>query len=106
MLESLANDLDFRKYEAQLFELLILGHLLAPGGNLLVEGDECPISVLGTDVTEIREVVGVFERLIRRYAWQNMLIRFTICLVDDWLILNLVADTNIFRGRLKPARSL
>lgn len=66
MLESLANELDFRKYEAQLFELLILGRLLAPGGNLATDGEECPLSVIGRDISEVREVAGIFEKLIRR----------------------------------------
>lgn len=66
VLETLANELDFKKYEPQLFELLILGRLLAPGGNLALDGEECPLSLLGRDLSEVREVAGVFERLIRR----------------------------------------
>lgn len=66
VLETLANELDFRKYEAQLFELLILGRLLAPGGNLATDADECPLSLLGRDLSEVREVANVFEKLIRR----------------------------------------
>lgn len=66
VLETLANELDFRKYEAQLFELLILGRLLAPGGNLATDAEESPFCVIGRDLSEIREVAGVFEKLIRR----------------------------------------
>jgi hypothetical protein len=49
-----------------LFELLILGRLLAPGGNLATDGEECPLSVLGRDVKEVRDIANSFEKLIRR----------------------------------------
>jgi hypothetical protein len=46
-----------------------VGRLLAPGGNVIVDGsEECPFSVLGTDKENMKEVVGVLGKLIRRWV--------------------------------------
>lgn len=89
ILEGLANELDFRKYEAQLFELLIVGRLLAPGGSVLQDASEpCPLAVCSpkNGDKQVKEIVGVFGKLIRRYkylqkpleenAMPNILVRF------------------------------
>ncbi|GAA6018009.1 hypothetical protein JCM10207_002739 [Rhodosporidiobolus poonsookiae] len=77
-LDSLGSQLDFRKYEEQLFQILLVGAVLAPGGNLVEDGGvgRCTFSVAGTggdatkaDVKELRKAVGVFERLMRRYKY-------------------------------------
>lgn len=94
LLENLANELDFRKYEAQLFELLILGRLLAPGGNLSNEGEECPLSVVGRDISEVREIAGVFEKLIRRCVFLFFLLSCSLRRTDASFPIH--SDTNTF----------
>lgn len=72
ILEGLANELDFRKYEAQLFELLIVGRLLAPGGSVLQDASEpCPLAVCSSKNgdKQVKEIVGVFGKLTRRYKY-------------------------------------
>lgn len=84
ILESLANELDFRKYEAQLFELLIVGRLMAPGGNVITnDGSEiCPFAVCELPASQqqdasnaekdnkrMKDIVGVWSKLIRRYKY-------------------------------------
>lgn len=73
-LEALGNQLDFRKYEGPLFELLLVGALLAPGGSFVEDGAEkSPFSILTSTKTpvetaDMKKHVDVFNRLIRRYV--------------------------------------
>ncbi|KAK4051371.1 hypothetical protein OIV83_002855 [Microbotryomycetes sp. JL201] len=75
-LESLGNQLDYHKYDQQLFELLLVGGLLAPGGGLV--DDDAPKSTFSVidsasspvDMAEMKKIVEVFNKLIRRQAWK------------------------------------
>ncbi|KAM0789254.1 hypothetical protein ACM66B_000097 [Microbotryomycetes sp. NB124-2] len=74
-LESLGNQLDYHKYDQQLFEILLVGALIAPGGGLVDDGapksnfsviDSAPSPV---DMAEMKKIVEVFNKLIRRYKY-------------------------------------
>ena len=65
------STLEFNKYADALFEILIVGALLAPGGNLLLEDTQpSPFSIARASepvkVDEIAKYVEVFNKLIRR----------------------------------------
>ncbi|GAA5851745.1 hypothetical protein JCM8547_001193 [Rhodosporidiobolus lusitaniae] len=76
-LDALGGQLDFRKYEEALFQLLLVGAVLAPGGNPEESGvGRSVFSITSTggdsdkvDVKELKKAVGVFERLMRRYKY-------------------------------------
>ena len=73
ILETLANELDLRKYEAQFFELLIVARLLAPGGTVVANdgAEACPFAVCEVEdpSAKMKELVGVWSKLIRRYKY-------------------------------------
>lgn len=73
ILETLANELDLRKYEAQFFELLIVARLLAPGGTVVANdgAEACPFAVCEVEdpAAKMKELVGVWSKLIRRYKY-------------------------------------
>ena len=64
--------LDYRKYEQELFEILLTGGLLAPGGGIAQDAaTRSPFSLLGSakeplDFAEIKKIVDVFNKLLRR----------------------------------------
>lgn len=64
------NTLEYRKYCDQLFEILITGGLLAPGGSYLDEDAPLsPFSIFGAKSTEVKDVkpyVDTIEKVIRR----------------------------------------
>lgn len=75
-LDALASQLDYRKYEEQLFQILLVGAVLAPGGSIVDDGVErCTFSIATTgsgdkvDLAELKKATGVFERLMRRYKY-------------------------------------
>ncbi|KAL8292272.1 hypothetical protein RQP46_001738 [Phenoliferia psychrophenolica] len=74
-LDVLGNQLDYRKYEQQLFEILLVGGLLAPGGGFAEDGAaKSPFSVIGAakepvEVADIKKIVDVFNKLMRRYKY-------------------------------------
>ncbi|BGP16832.1 hypothetical protein JCM10213v2_004837 [Rhodosporidiobolus nylandii] len=77
-LDALGSQLDYRKYEEQLFQILLVGAILAPGGNIVEDGGvgRCTFSVVAiggdepkTDVKEMKKAIGVFDRLMRRYKY-------------------------------------
>ncbi|CAE7093914.1 unnamed protein product [Rhizoctonia solani] len=65
--------LEYLKYADTLFELLIVGGLLQPGGSFLDEGAKSPFSIANVpepvQVEEVRKYVEVFNKLIRRYKY-------------------------------------
>lgn len=70
------SKLDYRRYGESLFDILIAGGLLAPGGSLLTEGGDrstttTDIAVFGrtTDDEDLKQFTQVFVRLIRRYKY-------------------------------------
>lgn len=78
-LDILGNQLDYRKYEGPLFEILLVGGILAPGGNFLDDGAErSPFSLLTStqypvDLADMKKHVEVFHKLIRRYKYLQKL---------------------------------
>jgi len=76
-LDALASQLDYRKYEEQLFQILLVGAVLAPGGSIVEDGVErCTFSIATTggdadkvDLAEMKKATAVFERLMRRYKY-------------------------------------
>ncbi|BGP40678.1 hypothetical protein JCM10449v2_004640 [Rhodotorula kratochvilovae] len=76
-LDALAPQLDFRKYEEQLFQIMLVGAVLAPGGSIVEDGvDRCVFSIATTggdndklDLAEMKKAAGVFDRLMRRYKY-------------------------------------
>ncbi|KAG8690813.1 hypothetical protein FRC11_008967 [Ceratobasidium sp. 423] len=65
--------LEYLKYADTLFEILIVGGLLQPGGNFLDEGAKSPFSIANVpepvQVDEVKKYVEVFNNLIRRYKY-------------------------------------
>lgn len=67
------TQLDYRKYTDQLFEILIVGGLLAPGGSYVDDG--APMSAFSIfaaksdKVEDVRPYVEVIEKMIRRYKF-------------------------------------
>ncbi|KAI9312573.1 armadillo-type protein [Dichotomocladium elegans] len=71
-LDATGNTLDYRKYADSLFELLITGSIVEPGG--IINDDPAtrsPFSLFEApeDRKIIKEYVGVFNKLIRRYKY-------------------------------------
>ncbi|EUC64153.1 basic leucine zipper and W2 domain protein [Rhizoctonia solani AG-3 Rhs1AP] len=65
--------LEYLKYGDTLFEILIVGGLLQPGGSFLDEAAKSPFSIANVpepiQVEEVRKYVEVFNKLIRRYKY-------------------------------------
>ncbi|ORY42133.1 hypothetical protein BCR35DRAFT_311290 [Leucosporidium creatinivorum] len=74
-LDVLGNQLDYRKYEQQLFEVLLVGGLLAPGGGFIDDGSaKSSFSVIGSakepvEAADLKKIVDVFHKLMRRYKY-------------------------------------
>lgn len=64
------------RYADQLFEILLVGGLLAPGGSYLEDGaPKSPFSVLAAKSSafdDVRAYVDVIEKMIRRYKFLQM----------------------------------
>lgn len=68
--------LEFLKYADALFEILLVGGLLQPGGSYLDDGaPPSPFSILNakepTEVADLKPYVEVLNKLIRRYVTQH-----------------------------------
>ncbi|TCD64170.1 hypothetical protein EIP91_004483 [Steccherinum ochraceum] len=68
------STLEFLKYADALFEILLVGGLLQPGGSFIDDGAPLsPFSIVNAkepvDVAEIKQYVDVFNKLIRRYKY-------------------------------------
>ncbi|CAE6417192.1 unnamed protein product [Rhizoctonia solani] len=66
--------LEYLKYADALFEILIVGGLLQPGGNFVDDGaPKSPFSIANVpdpvQVDEVKKYVEVFNKLIRRYKY-------------------------------------
>ncbi|WFD00744.1 hypothetical protein MYAM1_003496 [Malassezia yamatoensis] len=72
-LDKAGNTLDYRKYTDQLFEILIVGGLLAPGGSYIDDGAPMsPFSIFAAksdSLEDVRPYVEVIEKMIRRYKF-------------------------------------
>lgn len=71
-LDSAGNTLEYRKYGESIFEILITGGILEPGGNIDDDGERSPFSIFSApneDIETIKKHVGVFSKLIRKYRY-------------------------------------
>ncbi|GES75542.1 ARM repeat-containing protein [Rhizophagus clarus] len=72
-LDAAGNTLDFKKYGETLFEILLTGGILAPGGTIIDDGAKrSPFSIFSADdnLESIKKHVEVFDKLIRqRYKY-------------------------------------
>ncbi|WFD36416.1 hypothetical protein MCUN1_003295 [Malassezia cuniculi] len=71
-LDKAGNTLDYRKYADQLFEVLILGGLLAPGGMIVDDVPSSPFAVFqakSAAIEDVRPYVDVMEKMIRRFKF-------------------------------------
>jgi len=67
------SKLDFRRYAEALFDILITGGILAPGGTIVDENNavnsELCIFKTNEDVESMRGIVQLCERMIRQYKY-------------------------------------
>ncbi|RHZ75028.1 hypothetical protein Glove_218g4 [Diversispora epigaea] len=71
-LDIAGNSLDYRKYGETLFEVLLTGGVLAPGGTILEDGAKrSPFYIFAAEENSesIKKHVDVFNKLIRRYKY-------------------------------------
>jgi len=67
------SKLDFRRYSEALFDVLITGGILAPGGTIVTDNDAVAsnLCVFETeaDVDSMRSITTILERMIRQYKY-------------------------------------
>uniref|UniRef100_A0AAY4CP14 eIF5-mimic protein 1 n=1 Tax=Denticeps clupeoides TaxID=299321 RepID=A0AAY4CP14_9TELE len=73
-LDVTGSRLDYRRYADTLFDILIAGSMLAPGGTRIDDGDRSKVTkhcVFTTEETHsaVRSYAQVFNKLIRRYKY-------------------------------------
>ncbi|KAG0747150.1 hypothetical protein G6F57_006616 [Rhizopus arrhizus] len=70
-LDILGNTLDYRKYGDSLFEILITGGIIEPGGTIDSDAKQSPFCLFTAkdDAVVIKKYVEVFNKLIRRYKY-------------------------------------
>ncbi|CAO3656230.1 unnamed protein product [Mucor fragilis] len=70
-LDILGNTLEYRKYGDSLFEILITGGILEPGGIIDDDAERSPFCLFAAedDAAVIKKYVEVFNKLIRRYKY-------------------------------------
>ncbi|TSK31411.1 Histone-binding protein RBBP4 [Bagarius yarrelli] len=69
-LDVTGSRLDYRRYAETLFDILITGSMLAPGGTRIVDGDKTKVTVHCVFNSEENHAYAqVFNKLIRRYKY-------------------------------------
>jgi hypothetical protein len=70
-LEGAGNSLDYRRYAEILFDILIAGGMLAPGGELVPSDSISKFCVFEADNTDeaILDYCLAFDRIIRRFKY-------------------------------------
>lgn len=72
-LDSAGNKLDYRRYGEVLFDILIAGGLLVPGGSISQDGEkpstDCCIFTASEDMEAMHSYEQVFIKLMRRYKY-------------------------------------
>lgn len=72
-LDSAGNKLDYRRYGEVLFDILIAGGLLVPGGSISQDGEkpstDCCIFTASEDLDAMHSHEQVFIKLMRRYKY-------------------------------------
>jgi len=80
-LDTAGSTLDYRRYPEPLFDVLIAGGTLAPGGDL--EGEKhwnlCAFSA--TTNEQIKDYALLFQRLVRRYKYLQVALETELCKV-------------------------
>lgn len=68
-------DLDYRRYAEPLFDILICGGILEPGGSIL-EGERNKYAAFESDGSDanVKSVAQVIEKLLRRYKYLQVLL--------------------------------
>jgi len=97
-LVSAGSTLEFLKYADALFEIVLVGGLLQPGGNYVDDdAPASPFSIFNAaeppQVDEIKKYIEVLNKLIRRYVGFSIL--------TDMLIKNMLTGTNISKSLLR-----
>ncbi|ORX55793.1 ARM repeat-containing protein [Hesseltinella vesiculosa] len=71
ILDKAGNTMEYRKYGENIFEVLIIGGILQPGGIVMDDVERSPFSIVGgeDDAASIKKSVDVFNKLIRRYKY-------------------------------------
>lgn len=72
-LDNTGNKLDYRRYGEVLFDILIAGGLLVPGGSISQDGEkprtDCCIFAASEDMESMRNHEQIFQRLMRRHKY-------------------------------------
>lgn len=72
-LDGAGNKLDYRRYGEVLFDILIAGGLLVPGGSISQDGEkpstDCCIFTASEDLDAMHSHEQVFIKLMRRYKY-------------------------------------
>ncbi|CAM9328179.1 eIF5-mimic protein 1 isoform X1 [Lampetra fluviatilis] len=75
-LDVTGSKLDYRRYADTLFDVLVAGGMLAPGGTLVDDGDKSKVTRTGVcvftadeDIEKMRAFAQVFSKLLRRYKY-------------------------------------
>ena len=73
-LDTAGSKLDYRRYGEALFDILIAGGLLVPGGSIAMEGDkpcktDCCLFGAPEDMESMHNYEQVFIKLMRRYKY-------------------------------------
>jgi len=73
-LDTAGSKLDYRRYGEVLFDILIAGGLLVPGGSISMEGDkpcktDCCLFGAPEDMESMHNYEQVFIKLMRRYKY-------------------------------------
>lgn len=65
------SKLDYRRYAEALFDILITGGILAPGGTILTDNNAAKLCIFNTDedLDSMRNITHMFERMIRQYKY-------------------------------------
>lgn len=79
-LDTAGNRLDYRRYAEALFDILIAGGVLAPGGAIEHGDDVAPMCLFAAEAGEeagaleprVEQYVDVFNKLIRRYKYLQL----------------------------------
>lgn len=67
------SKLDYRRYAEALFDILITGGILAPGGTIVTDNNAAmaDLCIFNTeeDTESMRTITQLFERIIRQYKY-------------------------------------
>ncbi|ORZ02313.1 armadillo-type protein [Syncephalastrum racemosum] len=95
-LDSAGNTLDYKKYGDSLFETLITGGILEPGGTISKSAEKNPFCIFDADddITVIKQHIGVLSKLIRRYKYLQHTLEETVQHILQFVNKWPASDTN------------